>query len=100
MMVRLITVLPTQKAEGTSKSPCPGIYTQDMAQEYARAVAKVAVTQTAESVGFEAVQQSASDTLSELLLQYISEIGGATHGYAELAGRTECNINDLVRLSY
>lgn len=69
-----------------------------MAQEYARAVAKVAVAQTAESVGFEAIQQSASDTLSELLIQYISEVGSATHSYAELAGRTECNVNDLVSL--
>ena len=69
-----------------------------MAQEYARAVAKVAVAQTAESVGFEAIQQSASDTLSELLIQYISEVSSATHSYAELAGRTECNVNDLVSL--
>ena len=68
-----------------------------MAQDYARAVARVVVAQTAESVGFEAVQQSAGDTLSELLIKYISEIGSATHSYAELAGRSECNVNDLVR---
>lgn len=67
-----------------------------MAQDYARAIAKVVVAQTAESIGFDAIQQSASDTLSELLLQYISEIGSATHSYAELAGRTDCNVNDLV----
>ena len=57
---------------------------------------QVVVAQTAESVGFEGVQQSASDTLADLLLQYISEIGGATHSYAELAGRVEYNVNDLV----
>ena len=68
-----------------------------MAQDYARNVAKVIIAQTAESVGFDTIQQSASDTLSELLLQYISEIGNATHSYAELAGRADCNINDLVR---
>jgi len=57
---------------------------------------QVVVAQTAESVGYEGVQQSAADTLADLLLQYISEIGGATHGYAELAGRVDCNVNDLV----
>ena len=96
-MVKLIIALPMQEA-GDNSLPCKGICTLAMAQDYARAVAKVAVAQTAESVGFEAVQQSASDTLSELLIRYISEIGGATHSYAELAGRTECNINDLVSL--
>lgn len=71
-----------------------------MAQDYARSVAKVLVAQIAESVGFDAIQQSANDTLSELLLQYIAEIGSATHNYAELAGRTDCNVNDLVRELY
>lgn len=69
-----------------------------MAQEYARALAKVVVAQTAETLGFDSVQQSASDALAELLLQYISELGSLTHGFAEMAGRTDCNINDLVRL--
>lgn len=67
-----------------------------MSQGYARALAKVVVAQTAESVGFEAVQQSANETLADLLLQYIAEIGSATHSYAELAGRVDCNVNDLL----
>lgn len=67
-----------------------------MAQEYARALAKVVVAQIAEGLGFDSVQQSASDALAELLLQYVGELGSLTHGYAELAGRAECNVNDVV----
>lgn len=70
-----------------------------MAQEYARALAKVVVAQTAETLGFDSVQESANDALAELLLQYISELGSLTHGYAEMAGRTDCNVNDLVLIS-
>ena len=67
-----------------------------MSQDYARALAKITVAQIAEATGFQAVQQSAGDALAELLLQYVSEIGSATHAYAELAGRTDCNVNDVV----
>ena len=67
-----------------------------MSQDYARALARITVAQIAEATGFQAVQQSAGDALAELLLQYVSEIGSATHAYAELAGRTDCNVNDVV----
>ena len=60
---------------------------------------KALVGQIAESVGFEAIQQSACETLSDILVQYIAEIGAATHAYAELAGRSDCNINDLVSIA-
>lgn len=67
-----------------------------MADQYATAAARVAVSQLAEAAGFDAVHQSSVDTLADLLLRYINEVGSASHGYAELAGRTESNPLDVV----
>jgi histone H3/H4 len=64
---------------------------------YARAVAKVAAAQIAESAGYEGIQASANDTLAELMLRYIVELGSAAHAYAEVAGRTGINASDLAR---
>lgn len=64
---------------------------------YSRAVAKVAIAQIAEAAGFEGIQASANDTLAELMLRYIVELGSAAHSYAELAGRSGFNVVDLVR---
>ena len=68
-----------------------------MAEEYSRHLARVIVAQTAESTGFEAVQTSALEVLADLLLCYISQLGSASSGYAQQAGRTDTNVNDLVR---
>lgn len=67
-----------------------------MADKYSKHVSRVVVSQLAESAGFQAVQESAVDLLADLTLRYISQLGSASHSYAELAGRTDCNINDLV----
>lgn len=67
-----------------------------MADQYARAAAKVATAQLAEAAGFEAVDRSSLEVLSELLLRYINEIGAASHSYAESAGRTDSNALDVV----
>ena len=64
---------------------------------YSRAVAKVATAQIAEAAGFEGFQASANDTLAELMLRYVVELGSAAHSYAELAGRSGFNVVDLVR---
>lgn len=68
-----------------------------MADAYAARAVRVAVAQLAEAAGFEAAQQSSLDTLADLLLRYINEVGSASHGYAELAGRTESTPLDVVR---
>jgi transcription initiation factor TFIID subunit 8 len=67
-----------------------------MADSFARAVARVVVTKICESMSFEGIQNSAADTLSDLMLRYISELGAAAHKYAELAGRFESNLNDVL----
>lgn len=66
-----------------------------MADPFARAVARVVVTKICESMSFEGIQGSAADTLSDIMLRYITEIGRASHNYAELAGRFESNLNDV-----
>lgn len=67
-----------------------------MADRYAAQAAFVAVAQVAEAAGFDASQSSVLNILAELLLRFINEVGGASHGYAELAGRTEPNALDIL----
>jgi hypothetical protein len=43
----------------------------NMTDEYSRALARVAVGQLAELAGFEAVQASAADILSELMIKQV-----------------------------
>ena len=68
-----------------------------MAEQYSREIAKVAVAQIAEATGFQAAQGSAVEVLGDLLLRYLSQLGTAAHSNAEQAGRTEVNLNDVVR---
>jgi transcription initiation factor TFIID subunit 8 len=67
-----------------------------MSEEYARAIAKVVAAQLAEADGFESVQESAIEILSDLLLRYISELSIGAHSYAELATRSQINVPDVL----
>ena len=48
------------------------------------------------AAGFETMQQSALDVLSDLMLRYVGEIGATAHGYAELSNHTTPSADDLV----
>ncbi|KAI3777011.1 hypothetical protein L1987_46804 [Smallanthus sonchifolius] len=65
--------------------------------EFVQAIARIAVAQVCESVGFQGFQQSALDTFSNVACKYVSEIGKVSGFYAGLAGRTECNVFDVVQ---
>eukprot|EP00271_Cylindrocystis_brebissonii_P023430 TRINITY_DN9711_c0_g1_i1.p1 TRINITY_DN9711_c0_g1~~TRINITY_DN9711_c0_g1_i1.p1 ORF type:complete len:443 (+),score=70.57 TRINITY_DN9711_c0_g1_i1:106-1434(+) len=67
-----------------------------MTDAFVRALSKVVVAQLCEDVKFHAVQRSALDTLSDILVRYVREIGEAAHSYAEHAGRTESNFHDIL----
>jgi len=67
-----------------------------MADQYAREAARVVALQLADSAGFDVVQQSCVEILSDLLLRFINEAGAGSHHYAELAGRSETNPVDVV----
>lgn len=65
--------------------------------EFARAILKIAVAQICESEGFQAFQNSALETLSDIVVRYIHSVGKNAHIYANLAGRTESNVFDIIQ---
>lgn len=64
--------------------------------DFAQAIAKIAVAQVCESEGFQSFQQSALNTLSDVAVRYIREIGKSANFYANLAGRSESNVFDII----
>ena len=70
-----------------------------MTDRYSRQVARIAVAQMAETTGFDGVQESAVEVLADLMLRYVAQLASASHAYAEVAGRTDCNVNDVVSSS-
>lgn len=67
------------------------------ADDFARAVSRVAVAQICEGVGFESVRDSALDSLSDIAIRYLHDIGKAASFYANISGRTHCNVFDIIR---
>ncbi|GER30677.1 transcription initiation factor TFIID subunit 8 [Striga asiatica] len=67
------------------------------AEEFAQAIARIAVAQVCESLGFQSFQQSALDSLADVGVRYIREIGKAANLYANLANRSECNAFDVIQ---
>ncbi|KAG6528925.1 transcription initiation factor TFIID subunit 8-like [Zingiber officinale] len=65
--------------------------------EFGRAVAKVAVAQICESVGLEGCNLSAIDAFSEVVVRYIYDLGKSARSYANLAGRADCNVFDVIQ---
>ncbi|KAJ6738666.1 BROMODOMAIN TRANSCRIPTION FACTOR [Salix koriyanagi] len=76
--------------DGTRKSRASG-------DEFARAIGKIAVAQMCESVGFQSFQQSALEKLTDVTTWYIWNIGKAAQLYANLAGRMEGNVFDVIQ---
>ncbi|KAL9677614.1 hypothetical protein QQ045_005847 [Rhodiola kirilowii] len=64
--------------------------------EYARAVSRVAAAQICETVGFQSCHDSALDALGEAVVKYLRDLGRVAASYSNLAGRTECNVFDVV----
>ena len=65
--------------------------------DYARAIAKIAVAQVCEGEGFQAFQQSALEALSDVVVRYILNVGKSAHCHANLSGRTECHAFDVIQ---
>ncbi|KAM0068193.1 putative bromodomain associated domain, histone-fold protein [Helianthus debilis subsp. tardiflorus] len=64
--------------------------------DFVQSLARIAVAQICETLGFRGFQHSALDTLSVIACKYIQDIGKLSNFYAELAGRTESNVFDIV----
>eukprot|EP00775_Hariotina_reticulata_P005121 gene5121-5361_t len=67
-----------------------------MAEDFSRAVARVVAAQIAESASFDASQDSAIEILADLLLRYLTTVCASSHSYAELAGRSQSNLADVL----
>ena len=65
--------------------------------DFGRVVSKIAVAQICESVGFETFNESALEALTEITIRYLRDLGKAASFYARLAGRTECNVFDVIQ---
>lgn len=68
----------------------------DMADEFSHSLSRVVAAQIAEAAGFEGVQESAVDILADLLLRYLGSLCSSAHGLAELAGRSQANLADVL----
>lgn len=66
-------------------------------EEFVRAIARIAVAQICETEGFQSFQQSALEALADVAVRYIKEIGKTANLYANLAGRSECNVLDVIQ---
>ncbi|MED6220926.1 hypothetical protein PIB30_049476 [Stylosanthes scabra] len=64
--------------------------------DFAKAIAKIVVAQVCEIEGFQSFQHSALDTLSDVAVRYISNTGKSAHCNANLSGRNQCNVFDVI----
>ncbi|KAF5747870.1 putative TBP-associated factor 8 [Tripterygium wilfordii] len=67
------------------------------ADEFGRAVSMVAVAQICQSVGFQGFKGSALDSLADITIRCLRDLGKAASFNANLAGRTECNLFDVIQ---
>ncbi|XP_007235047.3 transcription initiation factor TFIID subunit 3 [Astyanax mexicanus] len=68
-----------------------------MCESYARALLRVSVAQVCQALGWDAVQLSACDLLSDLLERYLQQLARGCHRYSELYGRTDPVLSDVDR---
>ncbi|TRY94517.1 hypothetical protein DNTS_003542 [Danionella cerebrum] len=66
-----------------------------MCESFARSVLRVAVAQMCQAVGWDAVQLSACDLLSDVLERYVQQLARSCHRYSELYGRTDPVLSDV-----
>ncbi|XP_058081069.1 transcription initiation factor TFIID subunit 8-like [Magnolia sinica] len=65
--------------------------------DFSRSIARIAVAQICESIGFQRFQKSALDALSDIAIRYLRDIGKMACSHANYAGRTSCNVFDIVQ---
>nr|XP_057932319.1 transcription initiation factor TFIID subunit 3 isoform X1 [Doryrhamphus excisus] len=66
-----------------------------MCESYARSLLRVSVAQICQALGWDAVQLTACDLLSDVLHRYIQQMGRVCHRYSELYGRTDPVLEDV-----
>ncbi|XP_062246020.1 transcription initiation factor TFIID subunit 3 [Platichthys flesus] len=66
-----------------------------MCESYARSLLRVSVAQICQALGWDAVQLTACDLLSDVLHRYIQQLAKVCHRYTELYGRTDPVLDDV-----
>ncbi|KAE8695745.1 LRR receptor-like serine/threonine-protein kinase RPK2 [Hibiscus syriacus] len=89
--------LENKKELENSKKQSKSSKFRSKSDDFALAIAKVAVAQVCESVGFQSFQHSALETLSDVTARYIYTLGKTTNFNANLAGRLESNVFDVIQ---
>ncbi|XP_059667601.1 transcription initiation factor TFIID subunit 8-like [Cornus florida] len=67
------------------------------ADDFGRAVSKIAVAQICRSVGFESINESALEALADIAIRYLRDLGKTASFNANLAGRTDCSVFDIIQ---
>ncbi|XP_063219123.1 transcription initiation factor TFIID subunit 3 isoform X3 [Bacillus rossius redtenbacheri] len=67
-----------------------------MASKYSRQMLKVVVAQICQTIGWHSIQETPLDILVGVLDRHLADLCKETRRYAELAGRTEMSIFDLL----
>lgn len=67
------------------------------ADEFGRAISKVAVAQICERVGFQSFNDTALEALADVAIRYVRDLGKIAKFYANVANRTECNVFDVIQ---
>ncbi|CAA0829725.1 Transcription initiation factor TFIID subunit 8 [Striga hermonthica] len=67
------------------------------AGSYSREIARISVAQICEAIGFEGFKESALDSLADIAIRYISNLGKISKFHANLAGRAESNVFDVAQ---
>ncbi|KAI4378720.1 hypothetical protein MLD38_016160 [Melastoma candidum] len=65
--------------------------------EFGRVAAKLAVAQICESLGFDGAHSSVIDALIDIVMRCLRAIGKSSVFYANLSGRTQSNVFDVLR---
>uniref|UniRef100_A0A8C9STP3 Transcription initiation factor TFIID subunit 3 n=1 Tax=Scleropages formosus TaxID=113540 RepID=A0A8C9STP3_SCLFO len=66
-----------------------------MCESYARSLLRVSVAQICQALGWDAVQLSACELLSDVLHRYLQQLARGCHRYSELYGRTDPMLDDV-----
>ncbi|EPS58491.1 hypothetical protein M569_16323, partial [Genlisea aurea] len=64
--------------------------------DFCRTIARIAVAQVCDTVGFDTFHESALDSLADIAIRFIGDLGRTSRFYANLSGRTECNVFDII----
>ncbi|KZV26046.1 transcription initiation factor TFIID subunit 8 [Dorcoceras hygrometricum] len=83
--------------EADAKKDDQGPVTRSGTNKFGRAISRVFVAQMCESIGFQGVNESALDSLAGIVIRYIGDLGKSAKFHANLAGRAECNVFDVIQ---